>query len=73
MVILEKWKSVLDKGKNICVLFMDISKPFEKINHDLLPAELKATGFSINTLDLMCSYLRKQRQSVQINNKKGTC
>ena len=56
----KKWKSVLDKGKNICVLFMDISKPFETINHDLLPAKLKAHGFSINTLDLMCSYLRKQ-------------
>ena len=39
---------------------MDISKPFETINHDLLPAKLKAHGFSINTLDLMCSYLRKQ-------------
>ena len=26
MAMLEKWKSTLDKGENICVLFMDLSK-----------------------------------------------
>ena len=53
--MLKKWKSALDKGENICVLFMDLSKAFDTISHDLLGAKLKAYGFSINTLDLMCS------------------
>ena len=68
MTILEKWKNGLDKGENICVLFMDLSKAFDTINHDLLLAELKAYEFSINALELMCSYLKNRRQSVQINN-----
>ena len=57
----------LDKGQNICVLFMGLSRTLDTINHDLLLAKVKAYGFSINALDLMCSYL-KNRQSVQINN-----
>ena len=45
--MLEKWKGFLDKGKNICVLFMDLSKAFDTINHDLLLAKLKA-GFDLS-------------------------
>ena len=67
MTMLEKWKSVLDKGGNIFV-FMDLSKAFDTINHDLLLVKLKSYGFSVNVLDLMCSYLKKQKQPVQINN-----
>ena len=68
MTMLEKWKSALDKGGNIFVLFMDLSKAFDTINHDLLLVKLKSYGFSINVLDLICSYLKKEKQPVQINN-----
>ena len=40
--MLEKWKSTLDKEENVCVLFMDLLKAFNTINHDLLLAKLKA-------------------------------
>ena len=40
--MLETWKSALDKDENVCVLFMDLSKAFNTINHDLLLAKLKA-------------------------------
>ena len=55
MTMPEKWKGALDKGENICVLFMDLLKAFDTINHNLLLAKLKAYEFLINALDLMCS------------------
>ena len=46
VVMLEKWKRAIDKRKYVSALFMDLSKPFVTINHDLMIAKLKAYGFS---------------------------
>ena len=62
--MLEKWKRALDKGENVCNIFMDFWKTFDSINHDLLLAKLKVYRFSENALKLMCSYLKDQRQAV---------
>ena len=67
--MLEKWKKALDKEEKMSAIFMDLSKAFDTINHDLLPAKLKAYGFSKQALSFMRSYLKNRRQRVQINNK----
>ena len=38
----EKWKNTLDKGKYVGAVFMDFSKAFDTINHDLLIAKLES-------------------------------
>ena len=70
--ISENWKSALDKSESVCALFMDLSKAFDTINHDLLLAKLKAYGFSREALPLMCSYLKNRKQKVVINNSAST-
>ena len=70
--MLENWKSVLDKSESVCALFVDLSKAFDTINHDLLLAKLKGYGFSIDALTLMCSYLNNRKQKVVINNSTST-
>ena len=68
IAMLEKWKKALDKEENISAIFMDLSKAFYTINHDLL-AKLKTYGFANQALSFMWSYLKNRRQRVQINNK----
>ena len=65
-------KSALDKSESACALFMDLSKAFDTINHDLLLAKLKAYGFSKDALTLMVSYLKNLKQKVVINYSAST-
>ena len=69
VTMLEKSKKAVDNGVYVSALFLDFSKAFDTINHDLLLAKLKAYGFSPNALKLMHSYLNNRKQQVQINNK----
>ena len=69
VTMLEKWKKAIDKGECVSELFLDFSKAFDTIIHDLLLAKLKAYGFSPNALKLMHSYLNNRKQQVQINNR----
>ena len=62
-------KKAVDNGKYVSAIFLDLSKAFDTINHDLLLAKLKAYGFSPNALKLMHSYLNNRKQQVQVNNK----
>ena len=66
--MLELWKEALDKGKSVGAIFMDLSKAFDTLNHDLLIAKLEAYGFFKNSLNYIQTYLRSRIQRANMNN-----
>ena len=66
----ETWKSFLDKGKVVGVLFLDFRKAFDSVCHETLIKKTQAVGISGSLLKLLENYLYKMRQYVKIN---GEC
>ena len=62
----------LDQGNTPITIFMDLSKAFDTLNHDILIYKLKAYGLSETALKLMQSYLTNRKQYVEINNTQST-
>ena len=65
--MLEIRKKVLDKGGHICAIFIDLSKAFDTLSHDLLIAKLGAYGLETCALRYMKSYLTNKKQTVRAN------
>ena len=53
MYMLKNWKNMLDKREYVCAMFMDLSKAFDTIHHDLMIAKLWVYGFSQYALQYM--------------------
>ena len=51
--MIENWKKQLDNGEKVGVIFMDLSKASETINHSLLLVKLKACVFLDQALGLL--------------------
>ena len=67
LVMLEKWKSSVDKWKTFGVLLTDLPKVFDCLSHDLIIAKLNAYGFGLSALNLMQSYLCERKQRTKVN------
>ena len=65
--MIEKWKHALDKSKKVGSIFMDLSKAFDTLNHNLLLAKLNAHGLSFNAIKFIQSYLSERFQRGNIN------
>lgn len=64
----------IDKGEDVVGVFMDLSKAFDSVNHELLLSKLQEKGVKNNSLNWFKSYLTNRKQFVQINHiTKSNC
>ena len=60
--ITEKIKESIDKGKFGCVIFIDLRKAFDTVNHNILLMKLEHYGIRDSALLWLESYLSKRNQ-----------
>ena len=64
--LIENFKSALDKGEDIALLLMDLSKAYDCLDHNLIIAKLVTYGFCMKAVLLISSYLTNRKQRVKI-------
>ena len=57
-----------EDNKLTCGIFLDISKAFDSINHNILLSKLYKYGIGGNTLNWFINYLSNRYKFVSINN-----
>ena len=68
ITLIENWKKNLHNNKILGAVFIDLSKAFDCIPHDLLIAKMKAYGIGDYFLTFCNLYLKHRKQSMNINN-----
>ena len=58
-------------GHKVGVIYMDLSKAFGSLNHELLIAKLKCYGLHQNAVEFLRNYLLNPYQCCKINNTLG--
>ena len=69
--MIETWKTKLNMGHKVGVIYMDLSKAFDSLNHELLIAKLRCYGLDQNAVEFFKSYLSNRYQCCKINNTLG--
>ena len=69
LVMVEKFREALDNGKEFGALLTDLSKAFDCIytDHNLLISKLHSYGVSLQSLNLVFSYLTNRKKKKKIN------
>ena len=71
--LIETIRKTLDRKGVAGMIFMDLSKAFDCMVHDLLIAKLKAYGFGLQGLRLIANYLSDRKQRVKVGSTYSDC
>ena len=66
VTMLKKRREALDKREYICLLFFDLTKAFDTINHNLLLAKPHVYGGPTNALNLICGCLKTENREYKL-------
>ena len=73
LYLVDKISNALDNGECVLGLFLDFSKAFDTVNHDILLTKLEYLGIRGIPLEWFKSYLADRRQYVIYNGIKSSC
>ena len=65
--LVETCKQCLDSSGVMRMMLTDLSKAYDCLPYDLPVAKLRAYGFGLFSLKIICSYLTSRKQRVKIN------
>lgn len=68
LMIIDKIQSAMEKGKYACGVFLDFSKAFDTVNHQILIQKRDNYGIRGLPKKWFCSYLTNRKQFVTIGN-----
>ena len=71
LFLIDKLSNALENGDYVLGLFLDFSKAFDTVNHDILFLKLEHYGIRGVALDMLKSYLSNRYQFVVYNNVKS--
>ena len=69
--MVDQIKMSLDDSKITCGIFVDLSKAFDTVNHEILIGKLEHYGITGRALELFKSYLENRKQYVSLDNHKS--
>jgi hypothetical protein len=71
LYITDKIHRALEEGKEICLVFLDISKAFDRVWHSGLLHKLRCLGIEGNLFEWLSDYLTNRRIRAVINGQKS--
>ena len=69
--MVDTWLSAQNKDNQIGLLFIDLCKVFDLVDHNLLFKKLKIYKYNPSSLQWFKSYLSNREQFVEINDTKS--